>query len=809
MGVFQDIKYGVRMLAKNRTFTLAAVLALAVGIGLNAAVFTLVNAVLVKGLPFEDPDRIVHITSRNIPAGRERMSVSYADFEDWREQSRSFKGLAAHRNGSLNLSDDKQFPERASGAWMTPNAFALIGQQPLIGRDFMQADAEPGGEKIIIIGYAVWQNRYGGDPGVLGSTIKASDVAYTIIGVMPQGMEFPNNNDLWMPLIPSESDQQRSSNRFRVFARLDDGVSIAQAQAEMDSITGRLAEEYADTNEDRDVLVMTSSQAYNGGPIQVVFLALMGSVTFVLLIACANVANLLLSQAFNRSRETSIRTALGAGRWRVVRQLLLESLMLSVLGASLDLLLAIGGVRLFDIAVADVGKPYWIDFSMDFTVFAYLGLICVGTAVLFGLVPALQASRTDINDSLKSGGRSSMGGVRSRKLIGGLVVAELGLTLILLVGAGLMMRSFMNLNQIDLGIDAADALTLQLALPEAKYGEVDERLAFQDRVLERMSAIPGIEHVALTSNLPSEGSMQYAMALPDRDLTDAEGELPVVAVVAVTPDYFKALGRDVVRGRGFTAADGIEGAEVAIVNERFAARYWPGEDPIGHQMRLGKDSEQPWVTIVGIAPPIRQRVRQSQEVAEIEPTAFVPFRQESVRGIDIVARSQMGPEPLADAIRTEIRAIDPDLPTYSVQTFEEMIYEEAWPYRVFGSIFGILAVVALVLSSVGIFGVTSYSVSQRTQEIGMRMALGAAARDVLWLVAKQGLKQLSVGLLLGLAGAFAVTRVIGDLMFGVRPTDPFTFIAITVILSLVTLSACFVPARRATQLDPMRALRID
>ena len=809
MGVFQDIKYGVRMLAKNRTFTLAAVLALAVGIGLNAAVFTLVNAVLVKGLPFEDPDRIVHIRSRNIPAGRERMSAAYPDFEDWREQSRSFKGLAAHRGGSLNLSDDQRFPERVSGAWMTPNAFSLIGQQPLIGRDLTAADAEADAEKVAIIGYALWQNRYGGDSGILGGTIKAGDVAYTIIGVMPQGMEFPSNTDLWMPLIPSESERQRKNRSFRVFARLGDGVSITQAQAEMDSITARLAAGYADTNEDVDALVLTSSQEYNSGPIRVVFLALMGSVTFVLLIACANVANLLLSQAFNRSRETSIRTALGAGRWRVIRQLLLESLMLSVIGASLGLLLAVGGVRLFDRAVADVGKPYWIDFSMDFTVFAYLGLVCVGTAALFGLVPALQASRTDVNDSLKSGGRSSMGGVRSRKLIGGLVVAELGLTLILLVGAGLMMRSFMNLNQIDLGIDTANTLTLQLGLPQAKYGEVEERVAFQDRLLERMSAVPGIEHVALTSNLPSEGSMQYYMALPDRDLTDAEGELPLVGVVAVTPDYFKALGRDVVRGRNLTAADGIEGSEVAVVNERFAARYWPGEDPVGRQMRLGKDPERPWVTIVGIAPPIRQRVRQSQQAPEIEPTAFVPFRQESVRAIDIVARSPMGPEPLADAIRAEIRVIDADLPTYSVQTFDEMIHDESWPYRVFGSIFGILAVVALVLSSVGIFGVTSYSVSQRTQEIGMRMALGAAARDVLWLVGKQGLTQLTMGLLLGLAGAFAVTRVIGDLMFGVRPTDPLTFFAITVILSLVTLSACFVPARRATQLDPMRALRID
>ena len=367
----------------------------------------------------------------------------------------------------------------------------------------------------------------------------------------------------------------------------------------------------------------------------------------------------------------------------------------------------------------------------------------------------------------------------------------------------------MNLNQIDLGIDADDALTMQLVLPEAKYGEPEQRIAFQERVLERMSSIAGIEQVALTSNLPSQGARRYFLALPDRDLTDAEGELPEVSVVSVTPGYFEALGRSVVRGRSLTAADGIEGSEVAIVNERFAARYWPGEDPIGRQMRLGQDEDRPWATVIGIAPPIRQRVRQSQEVAEIEPMVFVPFRQESVRGIDIVARSPMGSEPLADAIRTEIRAIDPDLPTYSVRTFEEMIHEEAWPYRVFGSIFGILAVAALVLSSVGIFGVTSYSVSQRTQEIGMRMALGAAARDVLWLVAKQGLKQLSAGLLLGLLGAFAVTRVIGDLMFGVRPTDPFTFIAITVILSLVTLSACFVPARRATQLDPMRALRID
>ena len=809
MGVFRDVRFGLRTMIKNPTVTLVALAALSVGIGLNTAVFSLVNAVLVKGLPFEDPHEIVHLNSRNLPAGREQMGVSYPDFLDWKEQARSFRDLAGHSGMSANLSSDDRFPERVSGERVTANTFSLIGQGTLLGRDFTAADARPGAEAVVLISYSLWQNRYGGDPAVLGTTLKANEVQYSIIGIMPQGMEFPSNDAVWFPWIPAEADEDRSSRSLQVFGRLGPEVSFVQAQAEMESISGRLAEQYPDTNKDVDVLVRTSSQHYNGGEIRVVFLALMGAVTFVLLIACANVANLLLSQALGRSRETSIRTAMGASRFRVVRQMLIESLLLSMTGALAGLGLAALGVRAFGLAVADVGKPYWIDFSMDFTVFGYLAVISVGTAVLFGTVPALQATRSDINDSLKDGGRATMGGGRSRRLTSALVVAELSLTLILLVGDGLMTRSFMNLQQIDLGFDASDLLTLQLTLPTIKYPETADRLAFEERLLEELLGIPGVEAAALTSNLPATGAMNQPFALVDRDLRDADGDLPTVSSVAVSTGYFETFGSGVIEGRSFSVTDGGEGSKVAIVNKRFADKYWPGEDPLGRNLRLGGGDDPPLLTIVGVAPPIRQRLRQGQQFREVDPTVFIPYSQQAVRNIGVAVRSRIDSQALATSLRSKVSLVDPGLPTFNVRGYDEMIAQSSWPYRVFGSIFGILAFIALVLSSVGIFGVTSYSVGQRTPEIGMRMALGAASTDVLWLVGKQGLKQLGAGLVLGLLGAFAITRVLSDFMFGVGTTDPTTFFLLTLLLSFVTLSACLVPARRATRLDPMDALRIE
>ncbi|HEV3484097.1 MAG TPA: ABC transporter permease, partial [Vicinamibacterales bacterium] len=702
---------------------------------------------------------------------------------------------------------------RTRGALVTANTFSLLRQPPLLGRDFAPGEDRPEAAPVVILGHGVWKTRYGADPNVIGRVIKVNEVACTVIGVMPEGMQFPVNAEMWRPLINEGARQKRESRSMMVFGRLKPGVSRAEAQAEISAIAGRLRQTYPETNKDIDARLTTFNERFNGGPIRVIFLALMGAVGFVLLIACANVANKLLARSAQRSREVAVRFALGATRRRIVRQLLVESVMLSAMGGVLGLGLTYIGVQLFDRAVADTGKPYWIQFTFDPIVFGYLAAICLGTGIIFGLAPALQVSRTNVHEILKEGGRGTAGGRRARFFRSTMVVVELTLTVVLLVGAGLMIRSFLKMYSLDLGIDTRQMLTMMIALADEKYPKPEQRRIFFESLLPRLEAIPGMQAVAVATAVPAGGTDQREVEIDGRPHPQNE-RAPRISTITVSPKYFEVLGVGVLRGRGFSDADGAEGAEVAIVNERFVAQHFPAEDPVGRRIRLRSPARGPfpagpvgkWLTIVGVTPTVRQGDPQAVDPPAV---AYLPYRQDAPAITNILARSSTEPGTLAGLVRQEVQALDPNQPVYNVRTMEQVLAQMRWPFRVFGALFTIFALIALVLSAVGIYAVTAYSVTQRTQEIGVRMALGAQTGQVSWMILRQGLVQLAIGLVLGIAGGLGVGRILQVIIVQVSPRDPLTFITIVAVLVLVTIAACVIPARRAARLDPLTALRIE
>jgi predicted permease len=812
MALTQDIRFAARMLVKDRWFTLVAVLALALGIGVNTTVFTFVNAVLIRGLPFDEPHEIFVVNTRITTENRDG-PVSYPDFEDMRAQSQTFAGFGAFQPSTMNVSDSGHAPERTSGALVTANTFGLLRQPTHLGRDFAAGEDRPEAPPVVMLGYGIWKSRYGGDPNVVGRVIKVNEIACTVIGVMPEGMKFPVNADMWRPLVNEGARQKRETRGLMVFGRLKPGVSRAEAQAELSAIAARLKQEYPETNKDTDARLMTFNERFNGGQIRVVFLALLGAVGFVLLIACANVANMLLARSAHRSREVAVRIALGATRGRVVGQLLVESVMLSSLGGLLGLALTYVGVQLFERAVSDTGKPYWIEFTFDPVVFAYLAAICVGTGIVFGLAPALQVSKTNVNDILKEGGRGTAGGRRARVFRSTMVVVELMLTVVLLVGAGLMIRSFLNLYSLDLGIDTRQILTMQMGLTELKYPKPEQRRIFFDALLPRLEAIPGMQSVALTTSLPAGGAEPRELEIDGRPKSENE-RAPRISTLVVSPRYFEVIGVGVQRGRGFTATDGAEGSEVTIVNERLASQFFANDDPIGKRIRVRTPARGPfpagpvgpWLAIVGVTPTVRQGDQQAIDPAAV---AYVPYRQEAGGFTHIIARSSVEPATLATLMRQAVQTVDVDQPVYNVRTLDEFLAQMRWPFRVFGTMFTIFAIIALVLSAVGIYAVTAYSVTQRTQEIGVRMALGAQTGQVSWLILRHGLVQLAIGLTLGLAGGLGVGTVLQGIIVQVPPRDPVTFGAIVAVLVVVTIAACLIPARRAAHLDPLTALRVE
>jgi predicted permease len=812
--MLRDLRYALQLIAKEPWYSAVAVLALSLGIGLNATVFTLVNAVLIRGLPFKESDRLLVVGSQFKNAGGPG-GLSVLDLADIRAQSKTFSALCGYDPNSMNISDDVAPPQQARGVRLTSNTFGVLGQPLHLGRDFVPEDERVGAQPVAILGYALWKSRYDGDPNIAGKIIRIDGNAVTIVGVMPEGMMFPSQAELWTSLIPTKDEQVRSRRFMGVFGRLSPGATRAQAVTELNGIAARLATTYPDTNKDyRSVVIQSFNEAFNGGKVRVVFLAMMGAVGFVLLIACANVANLQLSRSVRRSREVAVRMALGASRWRIVRQLLVESVLLGFLGGVIGLGLALIGVRLFDRAVTNVGKPYWIVFSFDPTVFAFLAGICVLTGVLFGLAPALQVSRTNVNEILKEGGRGNAGGTRARWMTGTMVVLELALTLVLLVGAGLMIRSFLNLYNIDLGIKSENLMTMRMVLPVNKYPTVEARRAFYDHLSPRLTGIAGVESVSFGTNVPPFGAGSRAVEVEGRPPVKAD-DAPTAGVVTISPAYFDTIVVQLRRGRPFSDTDGAPGSETVILNEKFAAQLFPNEDPIGRRIRLTNPPQQPgqaaptppvWRTIIGISPTLRYAGSQTIDPL---PIVFVPLRQNPNGFMMLLVRSRLEPGVVMGAVRREVALVDPDQPVFTVQTMTQILEQQMWPYRVFGTLFALFAFIALVMSAVGLYAVMAYSVTQRTAEIGVRMALGAEGRQISWLVLKRGLLQMALGISIGLLGAFFVSKVMSTLLVDITARDPITFITITVVLTSVAIAACLVPARRATRVDPLVALRTE
>ncbi len=806
--MLQDLRFAVRVLIKNKWMTAAAAAALALGIGANAVVFTLVNAVLIRGLPYQDSDRILMLGTRD---NRERdRGVSYADFVDWRDGSTSFTKLGAAGGSPMAIADADRPAERFPGAYISADGLALVGERPLLGRLFTAEEDRIGAESVVVLGYTVWSTRYGRDPSIVGKVIRVNGVQTTVLGVMPENFRFPNNNDIWQPLsaMPNIATAPRDRRNLQVFGLLAPGVTIAQATDEVNAVATRLQQQFADTNTGMRATMMTWVQRQNGGPIRLMFLTLMGAVGFVLLIACANVASLLLSRAAQRAPEMAVRVSMGATRWQLVRQLLTESVLLSLVGGVLGLVLAYVGVRMFDAATADpaLGRPYWIQFTMDGSVIAFFAFVCVATGLLFGLAPALHVARGNVAELLKESGRSGSGGIRARRWTNALLVFELALTLVLLAGAGFMIRSFLVLYQLEIGIDTSALITTRVDLPEQKYPTPEARLDFFTKLQERLDATSALPSASIASTFPMGGGAPRQLEVEGHP-ADPGTMLPVVTTVLIGSRYFETLGANL-KGRAFTNDDGQVGHEVVIVNQRFASLYFPTSDPVGQRIRLTDetvhDSTSPWSTIVGVSPTIRQRNPNDRDP---DAVVYRPFRADPVTFATLIARAPGGPTQAASILRDEVRALDPDLPLFNVRSLDEILAVGRWPYRVFGTMFGVFAVIALVLSAVGLYAVTARMVIERTQEIGVRLVLGAAPSEIQWMILRQGALKIVIGMAIGLAGAFGVGRLLSTMLVQTSPSDPFTLGAIVALLALITAMACTLPARRACRLDPVAALR--
>lgn len=802
--LWQDLRYGVRALRKQPGFSLVVVLTLAVGIGTNSTIFSFANGVLLRPLPYANPESLVALDETSPKRNVTSMGVSFPNFLDWRAQNQVFEDIAAYTEGTYTLVGGGE-PEQIRGAGVSSGLFEILGVTPALGRTISPEEDRPGSETVVILSHGLWQRRFGSVPGIVGRTISVNDRQHTVVGVMPPGFKFPEVADLWVPLALDTQRWTRNDHGLRAIARLKPGVSLGQAAAEMEAIALRVEEQNPVTNEGLRVSV-TNLRAGLVGDYRQSILILLGVVGFVLLIACVNVANLLLARASSRRREVSIRVALGAGRWRIFRQLITESLVLSAAGGALGLVLALWGLQLLLTAVP-VELPFWMKFDLDGRVLAFTAAVSLLTGVVFGAAPALQASKVDLNVTLKEGGRSDgHAGAGMRRLRGLLVVGEVALSLVLLIGAGLMMRSFLRLQQVDVGVDPEHVLTMAVPLPSAKYRELERRSSFFQQLVERVGALPGVREVGAVSNLPLSGSLWGRSLTVEGRPVLSVGEAPMINHCVVTPGYFRAMGIPIQTGRDFAGADAKDAPKVTVVDERLARAYWPGESPLGKRVRFGPpESNEPWHTVVGVV----GEVRHERADAATRMSVYVPYQQIPVRQMTLAVRTGGDPSALAAAVRNQVRGLDPDQPVTAVRTMGEVVSSAIWQPRLHAILFGVFAAVALALASVGIYGVMSYAVTQRTHEIGVRIALGARPRDIVRMVVGHGLALTLVGIALGAAFALALTRVMTSLLFEVSAADPATFAANVALLTAVSLVACYIPARRATRVDPLVALRYE
>ena len=810
MDLFRDVRYAVRLLAKNRWFTVVAVVVLALGIGANNAVFTIVNAILLRNLPVPKPEQVMFLSTQDTQ-GR-TLGVSLRDFEDWRTASRTFSGMSFLFNGAFNVGNEGLTPDQVPGAYISANLFKMLGVSPALGRDFTPTEDTPGTPIIVLISDTLWRQRYGGDKNIVGRNIRIIDQQGTIIGVMPAGMHFPFNANIWLPagsMPKAITGQPRQARGYFAVGRLNDGVSVEQARAELKTIGQTLAARYPETNKDLWPNAEPFVERTLGPQVPLLFWALMGAVAFVLLIACSNVANLLLAKAAGRASEMSVRVAVGASRWQIVRQLMVESLLLALVAGVLGLVLSIAGIRWFSAEAQNVGIPYWMVFSMDWRTFAVFMATCLATGLIFGLAPALHASTTNIHELLKEGGRSGSGGIRARRMTTGLIVAQLALTLVLLAGAGLMLRSFMTMYRMDIGINTSRLVVSGMIIPATKYPGWEDRTRFLQSIDDQFTA-PAIESASTASAPPFSGGAVRRLEVDGRQATPGE-RLPEVTMLSVGSRYFETIGVRLVQGRAFTNEDGGPGRRIAIVNQRLAEQHFKGQNPVGRVIRLSQDTiggEAPeWLTVVGVVPNVRQR--NNNQERDPDSIAYIPHRQNTqmARSAQVIARMRTDPKLAAPLLRETMMKVDPDQALNTPRTLDEMLSQQRWFLRVFTTMFTAFGLTALVLAAVGLYAVTAYSVTQHTRDIGTRMVLGAKPGQVIWLFLKRSLLQLTIGLTIGLGAALAAGQLLQSMLVQTSARDPLTLAAIVVLLIAVSLAACLGPARRATRLDPLDALR--
>src|SRR5262245_46810949 len=806
-GLWQDLRYGARMLLKAPNYTLIAVLTLALGIGANTAIFSVVNGVLLKPLPYSEPEQLIRLfeSSQTQP----RFPVARGNFQDYREQNATLAGMALYTRRDVELSQDDK-PERLAALGVTAGFFDLLGVRPMLGREFRREDELPNNNSVVILSHALWQRRFNSDPGVVGRSVTLSGRPFTVVGVMAPGVQHVGGDyrsmphgetvDLWGPLeLPPQAE--RFAHFCNAVGRLKSGGSVAQAEAEFNVIAERLSQQFPNTNQGWRIAIQPLQEEI-AGRARTTLLALFGAVFFVLLIACVNVANLLLARATTREREIAVRAAVGAGRWRIVRQLLTESFLLAIVGGGAGITLAWWAID----ALKTLGPeqlPRLQAVSIDGRILLFTLGVTLLTGVLFGLAPALQAGQVNLNELLKEGGRG--GGGQRRRLRDALVITEVALALALLAGAGLLIRSFWKLQQTDPGFNPEHVLTANLFLPGARYGDASKVAAFHQRLLERITALPGAQSAGLTSDLPWTGyDENQGPTIEGKTFPPNDG--PSARYHYISPDYFRTIGVPLIAGRFFNADDRRDTQRVVLINRSMAERYWPGESAVGKRIAFSSQPrEGDWFTVVGVV----GDVKDFPHSPAAEPAFYWSTTQLPISQFILAVRASADPLSLVEAVRGEVRALDRDLPLADAQTLETIAATAVAGRRFTLWLVGFFALTAMVLAAIGIYSVLSYLVAQRAHEIGLRMALGAQLGDVLKLVIRQGMTLVLLGLALGIGAAFALTRLIKGLLFEVSATDPLAFALAAALLAVVALLACYIPARRATRVDPMVALRCE
>ena len=805
----RDIRYAVRSLVHDAGVSSIVILCLSLGIGINATLFGLVDGILIQPLPYAEPDRLFILNQNFERGGIREAGVSYQDLRDLKERSTMFAQIAGLGGRSIALSDRGE-AERLQGAAITWDMFSILGVQPLLGRQFRADDDRPGAEPVVMLSYEVWMRRYQGDPGIIGSGVTVNGRPHAVVGVMPIGFSFPENQKIWIPLGPTAESEPRTSRYMFTFGRLKPGVDIAQARAELISISAALATAYPTTNDGWTTTAQPLTDEFIPDDVRLILFTMMGAVTLVLLIACANVANLMLARSSGRQREFCVRAALGAGRAQLVKQLLLECVVLGLAAAPLGLAIAYYGVYLLDNAVPPDDIPYYIHWEVSPRVIAYTIALSAVTGLVFGLAPALQAGRLNLTEALRDGARGSGQSGKRARLRNALVILEVAMALILLVGASLFVRSFLNLRSASPGFDTAPLLTARFFMTGDGYATGEQRAQRVEDIVRRIEGLPGVVTAFASNFVPLDAGGGSGKAVVDGQ-TFAKGEEPTILLIAVTPHLYKTMGLPILKGSDFTDAEGGGNAAVAVINETMAKRLWPGKEAVGGRFHLieSDDSSQAedWFTVIGVAPDIR--MFDMEDDTPDFASAYVPYRYGSFANIGVTIRAAGDPTGLAGVVRREIRASDPGLPIFNLRTMEDLRQEGFWQFRLFGYMFSIFGAAALLLAGVGVYGVLSFSVSQRTQEMGVRIALGAQQSDVLGLVVRQGVTLAAIGVVLGLLGAFGITRVIRSLLYNVTPTDPLSFVGVAVFLAAIAVLASYLPARRATNVDPIIALRVD